>query len=45
MTELTREEIAEVLDRVDAKWETLYVHYKFEGTYLVVEIELDETNR
>ena len=42
MTVLTREEIAEVLDGVDAEWETVYVHHKPDTTSLVVEIELDE---
>jgi len=45
MTVLTREEIAEVLDGVDAEWETLYVHHKIDSTHLVVEIELDEEGR
>ena len=45
MTVLTREEIAEVLDEVDAEWEMLYVHHKIDSTHLVVEIELDEESR
>ena len=45
MTALTREEIAEVLDGVDAEWETLYVHHKIDSTCLVVSIELDEVGR
>lgn len=45
MTTLTHEEVAEVLDGVDAEWETLYVHHKIDSTHLVVEIELDEESR
>lgn len=41
---LSRQEIAEALDGVDANWETLYIHHKLDSTHLVVEIELDETD-
>ena len=45
MTALTRKEIADALDGVDANWETLYVHYKIGSMCFVVEIGLDETGR
>ena len=42
---LTRKEIAEALDGVNAEWETLYVHHKLDSTHLAVEIELDEKSQ